>query len=126
MSYELHYSNIGDRDKPYRHSVISSVARSVICGLGPYGYIVAMQEPPRCWMPSPRKRDVLAVLSNCPQMHNPCNGYNPTPIQVVMGLAARQPQTCAYNYRARARTPPDPVSSRSSPESTHPRPGSGR
>jgi len=28
------------------------------------------------------KTDTLAVLSNCPQMHNPCNGYNPTPIQV--------------------------------------------
>lgn len=28
------------------------------------------------------ERDVIAVLSNCPQMHNPCNGYNPTPIQV--------------------------------------------
>ncbi len=26
--------------------------------------------------------DVLAVLSNCPQMHNPCNGYNPTPVQI--------------------------------------------
>ena len=21
--------------------------------------------------------NVLAVLSNCPQMHNPCNGFNP-------------------------------------------------
>ena len=28
------------------------------------------------------KTDTLAVLSNFPQMHNPCNGYNPTPIQV--------------------------------------------
>lgn len=26
--------------------------------------------------------NVLAVLSNCPQMHNPCNGFNPTPIEV--------------------------------------------
>lgn len=26
--------------------------------------------------------DALAILSNCPQMHNPCNGYNPTPIRV--------------------------------------------
>jgi len=26
--------------------------------------------------------NVLAVLSNCPQMHNPCNGYDPTPIEV--------------------------------------------
>ena len=28
------------------------------------------------------KTDTLAVLSNCPQMHNPCNGYNPTPVTV--------------------------------------------
>ena len=26
--------------------------------------------------------NVLAVLSNCPQMHNPCNGYKPTPIEI--------------------------------------------
>jgi urea carboxylase-associated protein 1 len=30
------------------------------------------------------ERDVLAVLSNCPQMHNPCNGYHLTPIQAVI------------------------------------------
>ena len=28
--------------------------------------------------------NVLAVLSNCPQMHNPCNGYNPTSIEVLI------------------------------------------
>ena len=26
--------------------------------------------------------DTLTVLSNCPQMHNPCNGYNPTPVKI--------------------------------------------
>ena len=30
------------------------------------------------------ERDVLAVLSNCPQMHNPCNAYNPTPIGCIV------------------------------------------
>ncbi len=30
------------------------------------------------------ERDVLAVLSNCPQMHNPCNGFNPSPIKVTV------------------------------------------
>jgi uncharacterized protein YcgI (DUF1989 family) len=30
------------------------------------------------------ERDVIAVLSNCPQMHNPCNGYNPTPIRAIV------------------------------------------
>jgi urea carboxylase-associated protein 1 len=28
--------------------------------------------------------DVLAVISNCPQVNNPCNDYNPTSIQVVV------------------------------------------
>ena len=26
--------------------------------------------------------DVLCVISNCPQINNPCNGFNPTPIRV--------------------------------------------
>jgi hypothetical protein len=28
--------------------------------------------------------DVLMVISNCPQLNNPCNGYNPTPIQILL------------------------------------------
>jgi uncharacterized protein len=28
--------------------------------------------------------DVLAVISNCPQINNPCNGFNPTPIRVTV------------------------------------------
>ena len=29
----------------------------------------------------------LAILiSNCPQLNNPCNGYDPTPVQVEMRL----------------------------------------
>ena len=28
--------------------------------------------------------DVLLVISNCPQLNNPCNAYNPTPIEVLV------------------------------------------
>ena len=28
--------------------------------------------------------DVLCVISNCPQINNPCNGYNPTPIRLLV------------------------------------------
>jgi uncharacterized protein len=28
--------------------------------------------------------DVLAVISNCPQTRNPCNGFNPTSIRVIV------------------------------------------
>ena len=40
---EVHISNIHARDELHRHSILSSAAKSVICGLGSYGYIVAMQ-----------------------------------------------------------------------------------
>jgi hypothetical protein len=28
--------------------------------------------------------DVLCVISNCPQVNNPCNGFKPTPIRVLI------------------------------------------
>jgi len=28
--------------------------------------------------------DVLVVISNCPQVNNPCNGFTPTPIRVII------------------------------------------
>ena len=28
--------------------------------------------------------DVLVLISNCPQINNPCNGFNPTPIRVIV------------------------------------------
>ena len=34
--------------------------------------------------------DVLCVLSNCPQVNNPCNGYNPTPVRVQVFPADAQ------------------------------------
>ncbi|MDX6201963.1 MAG: uncharacterized protein QOF82_2562 [Frankiales bacterium] len=29
------------------------------------------------------ERDILVVISNCPQLNNPCNGYNPTAVQLL-------------------------------------------
>jgi urea carboxylase-associated protein 1 len=28
--------------------------------------------------------DILVLISNCPQVNNPCNGFNPTPIQIII------------------------------------------
>jgi len=33
------------------------------------------------------KIDTLVLISNCPQLNNPCNGYNPTPIEVCVWSA---------------------------------------
>lgn len=32
--------------------------------------------------------DVLCIVSNCPQVNNPCNGYHPTPVRVEVSEAA--------------------------------------
>jgi len=30
------------------------------------------------------ERDTLVAISNCPQINNPCNGFDPTPIQLLV------------------------------------------
>jgi urea carboxylase-associated protein 1 len=35
--------------------------------------------------------DTLVLISNCPQLNNPCNAYNPTPIQVMAFAPPGQP-----------------------------------
>jgi uncharacterized protein len=32
--------------------------------------------------------DVRVLISNCPQLNNPCNGWNPTPVRVITRLAS--------------------------------------
>jgi urea carboxylase-associated protein 1 len=33
------------------------------------------------------ERAVLALISNCPQLNNPCNAYDPTPVRVLIWAA---------------------------------------
>ena len=33
------------------------------------------------------ERDVLVLVSNCPQINNPCNGFDPTPVRMVVTSA---------------------------------------
>ncbi len=28
--------------------------------------------------------NVIVLISNCPQLNNPCNGYNPTPVEILI------------------------------------------
>jgi urea carboxylase-associated protein 1 len=33
-------------------------------------------------------RDTLVLISNCPQLNNPCNGYDPTPVRLIVWAAS--------------------------------------
>jgi uncharacterized protein len=39
---------------------------------------------PRNYVELRADRDTLFVISNCPQLNNPCNGWNPTPVQLLV------------------------------------------
>jgi 3-dehydroquinate dehydratase-2 len=40
---EVHITNIHKREKLYQHSLVSTIATGVICGLGSEGYLLAMR-----------------------------------------------------------------------------------
>ena len=40
---EVHITNIHQRPAPHTHSLVSTVANGVICGLGPVGYLLAVR-----------------------------------------------------------------------------------
>ena len=33
--------------------------------------------------------DILVLISNCPQVNNPCNDFNPTPLRVIVTAGGR-------------------------------------
>lgn len=39
---------------------------------------------PGLWVELRAETDVLVVISNCPQINNPCNGFDPTPVRMVI------------------------------------------
>ncbi|WP_274649301.1 urea amidolyase associated protein UAAP2 [Paenibacillus humicola] len=39
---------------------------------------------PGCYVELQSIRRTLALISNCPQLNNPCNAYNPTPVRVLI------------------------------------------
>jgi len=41
---------------------------------------------PGLWVDLRAEMDVLVVVSNCPQVNNPCNGFDPTPVRMVVTL----------------------------------------
>ena len=39
---------------------------------------------PGLWIDLRAEMDLLVLVSNCPQINNPCNGFDPTPIRMIV------------------------------------------
>ncbi len=69
-----------------RSAIVSNVNFFMCVPVEPDGRagVATSELQPGSYVELRAEREVIAVLSNCPQMHNPCNGYNPTPIRVTI------------------------------------------
>ena len=69
-----------------RSAIVSNVNFFMCVPVEPDGSagVATSELQPSSFVELRAEREVIAVLSNCPQMHNPCNGYNPTPIRVTI------------------------------------------
>ncbi len=72
--------NLGKKD------IVANINFFMYVPVGPDGTmgIADGVSAPGSYVDLKAEMDVLAVLSNCPQMHNPAAGYNPTPIRVIV------------------------------------------
>ena len=39
---------------------------------------------PGLWVDVRAELDTLVIISNCPQVNNPCNGFDPTPVRIII------------------------------------------
>jgi uncharacterized protein YcgI (DUF1989 family) len=43
-----------------------------------------LSEKGQTMIPTEQEIDVLCLISDCPQVNNPCNGFSPAPVRVVI------------------------------------------
>jgi uncharacterized protein YcgI (DUF1989 family) len=75
--------------RPYglgRTAMVSNINFFMQVPILPNGEAAVASEvsPPGSYVDLRAETATLTVLSNCPQMHNPCNGYHPTPIRTIV------------------------------------------
>ena len=83
--YELSRHGMGKRDMVSNINWFMNVPIEADGSLG----IVDGISAPGKYLDLRAEMDVLVTISNCPQINNPCNGFNPTPIRVIISGTGR-------------------------------------
>ena len=78
--YELGQHGLGKRDMTSNINWFMNVPVEADGALG----IVDGISSPGKYLDLLALMDTLVVISNCPQINNPCNGFNPTPVRVII------------------------------------------
>jgi hypothetical protein len=75
---------MGKRDLPSNINFFMNVP---VTASGELSFADGVSAPGR-YVEMRAETDVLALISNCPQLNNPCNAYNPTPVRLLIWDAA--------------------------------------
>lgn len=78
--YELGQYGLGKRDLVSNLNWFMNVP---VEADGTLGIVDGLSEPGN-YVELRAEMDTLVVISNCPQINNPCNGFNPTPVRVTI------------------------------------------
>ncbi len=64
-------------------SLAHAAAVMVDQGIGSLGIVDGLSAPGKR-LALRAEMDTLVLISNCPQINNPCNGFDPTPVRMVV------------------------------------------
>jgi urea carboxylase-associated protein 1 len=80
FTFELAQHGLGKRDMTSNINWFMNVPVEADGALG----IVDGISAPGKYVEMVAEMDTMVVISNCPQINNPCNGFNPTPVRVTI------------------------------------------
>jgi urea carboxylase-associated protein 1 len=83
LALARHDQDLSKRDLPSNINFFMNVP---VTGDGRLEFADGISGPGR-YVQLRAEMDVLVLISNCPQLNNPCNAYNPTPIQILIWAA---------------------------------------
>jgi urea carboxylase-associated protein 1 len=83
LALARHEAALSKRDLPSNINFFMNVP---VTGAGGLEFADGISAPGR-YVQLRAEMDVLVLISNCPQLNNPCNAYNPTPVQILIWAA---------------------------------------
>ena len=80
LALARHGHNMGKRDLPNNINFFMNVP---VTPAGELTFADGVSAPGR-YVEMRAEMEVLVLISNCPQLNNPCNAYNPTPVRLLV------------------------------------------
>ena len=74
-------------DRRPASNLAEAVGDQRVEGIGALGIVDGISAPGLA-LSLRAEKDTLAVVSNCPQINNPCNGFEPTAVRMTVGAPA--------------------------------------